>query len=72
MTRTIDVETMTIEEKLQAIEALWENLCRQPEGIPIPAWHVQLLEEREARVKSGEEAFEDWDVVKKRIQARHP
>lgn len=71
MTKTIDVETMTVEEKLQTMEALWENLCRQAEGIPIPAWHAELLAEREARVKSGEETFEDWDVVKKKIRARH-
>ena len=70
MTKTIAVEAMTLEEKLQTMEALWENLCRQAEGIPSPAWHEELLAEREARVKSGEETFEDWNAAKQKIRAR--
>lgn len=62
---------MTVEEKLQAMEAFWGNMCRHADGISSPAWHGELLAEREARVERGQAKFEDWEIVKKRIRARH-
>jgi len=29
---------MTIAEKLSEMERLWDDLCRDPEDIPSPAW----------------------------------
>jgi len=71
VSRTIALDQMSAQEKLQIMEDLWDDLSRRAEDIPFPAWHRELLAEREARVKSGEETFEDWDLVKKRTRARH-
>jgi hypothetical protein len=30
---------MTVQEKLAAMEALWEDLSRSPEAIESPEWH---------------------------------
>jgi hypothetical protein len=37
---------MTLQEKLAAMESLWEDLARTPEAIESPAWHKEVLEER--------------------------
>jgi hypothetical protein len=29
---------MTIEEKLKAVEMLWDDLCRNEKEIPVAAW----------------------------------
>ena len=36
MSATFQIEQMTLEEKLRAMETLWDDLCRQPEAVPIP------------------------------------
>ncbi len=34
-----------------------------------PAWHEQILKEREARIRSGQEKFIDWEDAKKELRA---
>jgi hypothetical protein len=58
---------MTTEEKLQAMEALWADLTRNEEQFDSPAWHEQVLKEREQRIKAGQESFIDWEIAKKDI-----
>jgi len=67
---TLPLEQMTVAEKLRAMEALWADLSRNEENIQSPCWHGQVLEEREARVKSGEEKFIDWEAAKQELRDR--
>ena len=59
---------MTTAEKLQAMEAIWDDLSRNGDEIESPAWHQQVLQERAARVRSGKEKFMDWDTAKKELR----
>jgi hypothetical protein len=65
-----EIEKMTLEEKLRAMEALWADLVRNEQNIQSPAWHEQILKERENRVKSGEEKFESWEDAKRELRDR--
>lgn len=67
MTITIPLDKMTTKEKLLALENIWEDLCKNPEEIPSPAWHKDVLKKREEKIKKGEENFVDWLYAKKKI-----
>jgi Putative addiction module component len=41
---------MTIKEKLEILEALWEDLARNAQSVKSPDWHKKTLEERSQRV----------------------
>lgn len=41
-------------------------LCRETQGIPV--WHKDEIEQRIARLASGEEPTSAWEEVKKRIR----
>jgi putative addiction module component (TIGR02574 family) len=64
----IPLDGMTIEEKLKALEALWDDLCRNEKQIPIAGWQKDLLDERQRQIESGEAKFSDWESAKKRIR----
>ena len=64
------IEQMTVEEKLRAMEELWADLSRHETQVPSPSWHERVLQEREQRVQSGQEAFVDWEVAKKQLRDR--
>jgi len=68
MNITLPLKDMTIEEKLQLMETLWDDLSQQAEEVPPPEWHGKALAEREAAIARGEEKFEDWDVAKRMIE----
>ena len=70
MPAELQIDRMTLEEKLRAMEALWDDLCRQEEAVPVPQWHKDLLDERERLVEQGKARFIDWEAAKKRISER--
>lgn len=60
----LSIEQMSVEEKLRAMELLWENLRRDEKNVPVPQWHKDLLDEREQLVREGKIGFEDWETAK--------
>jgi hypothetical protein len=70
MTALLQLDQMTLEEKLRAMEALWDDLCQNEDQIQSPSWHEEVLREREKRVQSGQETFIDWETAKKELRHR--
>jgi hypothetical protein len=66
----LPLEQMTVAEKLRLMEALWADLSRHEADVESPAWHEQILKERDARLKSGQEFPLDWEIAKQRIRER--
>lgn len=65
---TLPLEKMSVEEKLQAMESLWDDLCSRAGIIASPAWHEDVLAEREAMHERGDDEFEDWEDAKRNIK----
>jgi len=70
MPATLPLNEMTVAEKLQAMEALWEDLSRNADALESPEWHRDVLEARERRIASGESRFSDWEQAKADIRKR--
>jgi hypothetical protein len=70
MSVNLRLNEMSLEEKLQAMEALWDDLSRQPDDIHSPIWHQDALKDTEERVQSGEATFSDWERAKRLIRDR--
>ena len=69
MADLLQIDQMTLEEKIRAMEALWDDLCRRDE-VPVPKWQKNLLDERERLVKQGKAHFSDWALAKARISKK--
>ncbi len=70
MNITLPLDQMTTAEKLRVMETLWADLSRNEQEIESPAWHQQVLREREERVRSGRESFIDWETAKQQLRDR--
>ena len=68
MAATVDLQQMTIPDKLRLMEALWKDLSRGDANITSPEWHGDVLAERDRLIESGEESFLDWEVAKKKLR----
>ena len=65
---TLPLEKMSIEEKIQTMEIIWNDLCEKADRIPSPAWHEKVLQEREDSIRKGGDEFIDWNSAKKQIR----
>ena len=70
MQNPVDLKQMALPDKLRLMEALWDELCRREEEIPVPEWHKVVLEERERQIEEGKATFIDWETAKERIGKR--
>jgi hypothetical protein len=69
---TLNLAEMTTEEKLKAMEMLWDDICRSAPDFSSPSWHEDVLKEREQRIRDGKDKFVDWDQAKKNIRNSIP
>lgn len=70
MATTLPLKDMSVREKLAAMEALWEELSCTPENIESPAWHKEILDDRQQRIADGKSQFKDWDSAKGEIRRK--
>ena len=70
MSAAIEISRMTLEDKLRTMEALWDDLCRREENVPVPQWHKDVLDERQRLVEEGKARFMSWESAKKHIAER--
>ena len=70
MDAVLPLDQMTIEEKLRAMETLWADLSRKADSFESPAWHADVLRERDQRVAEGKEPSVEWEVAKRKLRER--
>jgi hypothetical protein len=64
----LSVEKMSIEEKFQTMETIWDDLCKKADSISSPPWHEKVLNDREKAISNGEDVFVDLHTAKKNIE----
>jgi hypothetical protein len=55
------------QERLAAMEQLWDSLCRDTQDLESPAWHRKVLEARKARLASPDARFLTLAELRKRF-----
>lgn len=71
------LSTMSLDDKLLAVEELWEDIRNEQDSLAIPEWHKSILDERlqehQAMVENTRDgtpvrqAGSSWNQVKSRI-----
>jgi hypothetical protein len=68
MGMSLSVKKMSIEEKFQTMETIWDDLCKKADSISSPPWHEKILNDRENGISNGEDVFIDLNTAKKTIE----
>jgi len=68
MATELQLDQMTTADKLRVMEELWADLTRNEKEFESPAWHLEVLQQREERLKAGEETAIDWETAKKELR----
>ncbi len=69
MQASLPLNKMTTTEKLVAMNQIWDDLMRNPDDIPSPEWHNEVLSVRAERVKNEEAHFKDFESVKSELRS---
>jgi putative addiction module component (TIGR02574 family) len=69
---TLEIERMTVAERLQAMELLWHSLSAEPGKLASPPWHKKVLAKRLTKIESGKAEFLTIAQLKRRLAKRTP
>ncbi len=67
---TLVIKQMSWDEKLRAMEELWESISAEELRLDSPPWHETALQETAARYEDGEEQPLDWAAAKRALRKR--
>ncbi len=64
----VEIEKMTVPERLQAIELLWTSVSRSESQVSSPTWHGDVLNARREKVESGKGVFLSLQELRDRLK----
>jgi len=64
----LQLNTMSVGEKVQLLEQVWDDLCRQSGEVRSPDWHAAILNERMRQIENGTMSVSPWTEAKERLQ----
>jgi len=69
---TIDIASLSLEERLRLLDELWESLSRTPEAIPLTNAQRQELDRRLDDLDREGPTGTPWEEVLRRVRGRTP
>ena len=64
------IKVLSVEKKLQVMEAIWQDISGEKSSVQSPSWHQEALRETEQRCKAGKETVYDWADAKMELRKR--
>lgn len=62
-------DELSVAEKLDYVQSLWDRIAAKPETVPVPDWHLEVIDERLAKSqKPG--AGRSWDELREELRAK--
>ena len=61
---------LSVEEKLQLVEDLWDDLAATPEAVPLHDWQKEEPSRRKANLMKNPASGLTRDEVKRRVRSR--
>jgi len=68
MSLELPLNTMSVGEKVQLLEQIWDNLCHQSGDVRSPEWHAAILKERQKQIEDGNMSVSSWSEAKERLR----
>lgn len=62
-----DIGRLTVAERLELIEELWDSLDFEADAPPLPDWHRDEIDRRIGALDQGSSVGVPWDEVRRRI-----
>jgi putative addiction module component (TIGR02574 family) len=67
---TLDIERLTVEQKLDLIAQLWDSIPKKGEALPIPDWHRRELKKRIADADANPGTMIPWEELRAELRGR--
>ena len=63
-------DDLSVEERIDFVQSLWDRIAATPEQVPIPEWHRRIIQERLASYRANPTAGRPWVDVRADIAGK--
>lgn len=56
-------DALSIDDKIDYVQSLWDRIAARPEDVPVPDWHRQILGERLLAHRTDKDQGKDWEEL---------
>jgi putative addiction module component (TIGR02574 family) len=63
-------DELSVEEKIDYVQSLWDRIAANAEAVPVPDWHLKIINERVSRARAEPNAGRPWDEVREELRAK--
>lgn len=63
-------DALSVDEKIDYVQSLWDRIPARPEDVPVPAWHREVISERLAAHRDGNDQGKTWEEVDSCAESR--
>lgn len=63
-------DELSVEEKIEYVHSLWDRVLATPEEVPVPEWHLRVLDERLEAYRTEPDKGKPWEEVREGIQRK--
>ncbi len=67
---TVDISSLSLEERLRLMEQLWESLTPKPEAVPVTSAQREELDRRLDELDREGPSGIPWDEVLRQVRSR--
>lgn len=71
-TQLSDILKLSVPERLQIVEAIWNSIAAQPEALPVTAAERAYIDERLADLRDNPDDDFSWEEVRDNLLNRTP
>jgi putative addiction module component (TIGR02574 family) len=63
-------DDLPVDEQIDYVQSLWERIAASPEQVPVPEWHLRILQERLEAYKANPSTSRPWEEARKDIESK--
>lgn len=61
-----EIKQMSVQDRLMAMEQIWDSLCNEESELDSPAWHGEVLSERKKLMDSPDAKYLTVEQLRER------
>jgi putative addiction module component (TIGR02574 family) len=61
-------DELSMDEKLDYVQSLWDRIAVQPQDVPVPEWHREVLNERLEAYRANPSEGRPWEEIHNQLQ----
>ena len=63
-------DALTVDQKIEYVQSLWEQITADPERVPTPEWHRQVVEGRLQSYRLDPDSGIPWSEAREDLRNR--